>query len=253
MAGLAALLLSSVLLAGAQESFVPEFAPEYVALGDSYAAGVGTAGSGGQCGQSREAYPFLYAAKTNLPNVHVEACSGASTADVIASQLGDLTGGTSLVSITVGGTDVGFSDVMSACVLGGDAACVDRVRQAEGVVNGPLGGNLAKVFAAVKAKAPNAKLVVLGYPHVVEPSGPCSLSAAKRQALNEGADQLAAVTQAQAAKAGARFADARPTFAGHGYCAADAWINGVNLLDVSGSFHPNGYGQRLGYLPLLGG
>jgi hypothetical protein len=253
MPGLAALLLSSVLLAGAQESFVPEFAPEYVALGDSYAAGVGTAGSSGQCGQSREAYPFLYAAKTNLPNAHVEACSGASTADVIASQLGDLTGGTSLVSITVGGTDVGFSDVMSTCVLGGDAACLDRVHQAEGIVNGPLGADLDMMFAAIRAKAPNAQLVVLGYPHMVEASGPCSLSGTKRRALNEGADELAAVTQDHTAKAGARFLDARPAFAGHGYCAADPWINGVNLLDVSGSFHPNAYGQQLGYLPLLGG
>jgi len=249
MPGLTALLIGSLLLAGVQESF----APEYVALGDSYAAGVGTAGSSGHCGQSREAYPYLYAAKSGLANTHVEACSGASTADVIGSQLGDLTGGTSLVSITVGGTDAGFSDVMTACVLGGDAACVDRVRQAEGVVNGPLGGNLAKVFMAIKAKAPNAKLKVLGYPHVVEAGGPCSLSTAKRRALNDGADQLAAVTRDQAAKAGAEFVDARPAFAGHGYCAADAWINGVTLLDVSSSFHPNAAGQRLGYLPLLGG
>ncbi|MFI9383188.1 SGNH/GDSL hydrolase family protein [Kutzneria sp. NPDC052558] len=249
MPGLTAVLLSSLLLVGGQESF----APEYVALGDSYAAGVGTAGSTGQCGQSREAYPFLYAAKTGLANAHVRACSGASTADVVADQLGDLNPGTSLVSITVGGTDAGFSDVMTACVLGGDAACVDRVRQAEDVVNGPLGGNLATVFAAVKAKAPNAQLVVLGYPHVVEADGPCSLSTAKRQALNEGSDQLAAVTRDQAARAGARFVDARPAFAGHGYCSVDAWINGVTLLDVSGSFHPNASGQRLGYLPLLAG
>ena len=213
---------------------------------------MGTAGSSGHCGQSREAYPFLYAAKTNLRNVHVEACSGASTADVVNEQLGHLTGGASLVSITVGGTDVGFSDVMSTCVLGGDAACVDKVHQAEGVVNGPLGGNLDSLFQAIHAKAPNAKLVVLGYPHVVEADGPCSLSTTKRKALNEGSDQLAAVMSAQSARAGARFADARPAFAGHGYCSDDPWINGVNLLDVSGSFHPNAYGQRLGYLPLLG-
>ncbi|QUQ65848.1 SGNH/GDSL hydrolase family protein [Kutzneria sp. CA-103260] len=248
------MLLSSLLLASAPAALVPEsFAPEYVALGDSYAAGMGTAGSSGRCGQSPEAYPFLYVAKSGLANAHVEACTGASTADVLTSQLGDLTGGTSLVSITVGGTDIGFSDVMSTCVLSGDAACVDRVHQAEDVANGPLGANLAKVFAAIKAKAPNAKILVLGYPHVVEADGPCSLSAAKRKALNEGADQLAAVTRDQSVKAGAQFADARPAFAGHGYCAADAWINGVTLLDVAGSFHPNAYGQRLGYLPLLGG
>jgi lysophospholipase L1-like esterase len=249
MSGLTALLIGSLILTGAPRSF----APEYVALGDSYAAGVGTPDSSGQCGRSPEAYPYLYAARQGLVNAHVEACSGASTEDVISDQLGDLSPATSLVSITVGGTDVGFADVMTTCVLGGDSACVDKVHEAEEVANGPLGGNLARTFAAIKAKAPNAQLVVLGYPHVVEAGGVCSLSTTKRKALNEGSDQLAAVMQDQASKAGARFADARPAFAGHGYCSRDAWINGVTLPDVSGSFHPNEDGQRLGYLPLLAG
>jgi lysophospholipase L1-like esterase len=249
MPALTALLIGSLIMSGAHGSF----APEYVALGDSYAAGVGTSGSGGQCGRSPEAYPSLYSAQQNLVNAHLAACSGASTADVVNDQLGDLTPATSLVSITVGGTDVGFSDVMSTCVLGGDSACVDKVHQAEEVMNGPLGGNLSSTFQAIHAKAPNARLVVLGYPHVVEDNGPCSLSTAKRQALNEGSDRLAKVMGDQAAQAGATFVDARPAFAGHGYCAHDAWINGVMLLDVKGSFHPNAAGQRLGYLPLLGG
>lgn len=249
MPGFTALLIGSLILTGAHGSF----APEYVALGDSYAAGVGTPSSTGHCGRSPEAYPELYAEQQHFPDARIAACSGASTADVIDSQLADLTGGTSLVTITVGGTDAGFADVMTTCVLGGDSACVDRVRQAEGIVNGPLGDNLARTFAAIHAKAPNAQLKVLGYPHVVEAGGVCSLSAAKRQALNEGADQLAAVLQDQAAKAGAVFLDARAAFAGHGYCSHDAWINGVTLPDVSGSFHPNADGQRLGYLPLLSG
>jgi lysophospholipase L1-like esterase len=249
MSGLTALLIGSLLVAGANGSF----APEYVALGDSYAAGVGTAGSSGHCGRSPEAYPSLYAEQTHLVNAHFAACSGASTADVVNSQLGDLTPATSLVSITVGGTDVGFSDVMSTCVQSSDSACVDSVHQAEEVVHGSLGDGLSSTFQAIRAHAPNARLVVLGYPHVVEEGGPCSLSATKRRALNEGADQLADVTRDRASQAGASFVDARPPFAGHGYCADDAWINGVVFPDISGSFHPNAAGQRLGYLPLLGG
>ncbi|GAA3440455.1 SGNH/GDSL hydrolase family protein [Kutzneria kofuensis] len=244
-----ALLIGSLIVAGAPGTF----APEYAALGDSYAAGVGTPGSTGHCGRSPEAYPSLYAEQHNLFNTHLVACNRASTADVINDQLGDLTGGTSLVSITVGGADAGFADVMSTCVLGGDAACIDKVHQAEKIVNGPLGDNLERTFQAIRAKARNANLVVLGYPHVVEDSGPCSLSVAKRKALNEGADQLAEVTRDRAAKAGAAFLDARPAFAGHGYCAPDAWINGVTAPDTDGSFHPNEAGQRLGYLPLLSG
>jgi lysophospholipase L1-like esterase len=249
MAAMTALLIGSLLVANTQGSF----APEYVALGDSYAAGVGTVGSSGQCGRSPAAYPSLYTEQTHLANAHFEACSGASTADVVENQLGDLTPATSLVSITVGGTDVGFSDVMTTCVLSGDDACVSRVHEAEGVVHGPLGENLSSMFQAIHANAPNAQVVVLGYPHVVEDSGPCSLSVTKRKALNEGADQLADVMQDRTAQAGARFIDARPAFAGHGYCAEDAWINGVVFPNVSGSFHPNAAGQRLGYLPLLRG
>ena len=249
MSGLTALLIGSLLVTGAQGSF----APEYVALGDSYAAGVGTVGSSGHCGRSPAAYPGLYAAQHDLVNAHFEACSGASTTDVVNSQLGDLTPATSLVSITIGGTDVGFSDVMTTCVLSGDDACVSRVREAEGVVHGPLGGDLSSMFQAIHTHAPNARVMVLGYPHVVEEDGPCSLSRTKRQALNEGADQLADVMRDRASQAGATFVDARPAFAGHGYCADDAWINGVMFPDVSGSFHPNAAGQRLGYLPLLGG
>jgi lysophospholipase L1-like esterase len=251
MPGLTALLIGSLVLTGAPAPFA--FAPEYVALGDSYAAGVGTPGSSGHCGQSPDAYPSLYAQQQRFPQARLEACSGASTADVVDNQLADLSAGTSFVTITVGGTDAGFSDVMTTCVLGGDSACVDKVRAAEGVVNGPLGGDLARTFAAIRQQAPNAKLVVLGYPHVVETGGVCSLSTAKRAALNEGSDQLADVLRDQAVKAGATFLDARPAFAGHGYCSSDPWINGVTLPDVSGSFHPNAEGQRLGYLALLSG
>lgn len=247
MPALTALLIGSLVLSGAHGSF----APEYVALGDSYAAGVGTPGSSGHCGQSAQAYPALYAEQQHFAVARSAACGGATTEDVINDQLGALSPGTSLVTVTVGGTDVGFSDVMTTCVLGSDSACLDRVRQAEGVVNGPLGDGLARAFSAIRQQAPNAKLVVLGYPHVVETGGACSLSAAKRAALNEGSDQLAAVTRGQAARAGAEFLDARPAFAGHGYCSDDAWINGVTLPDVSGSFHPDADGQRLGYLALL--
>ncbi|WP_043727122.1 SGNH/GDSL hydrolase family protein [Kutzneria sp. 744] len=249
MPGLTALLIGSLIMTGPHGSF----APEYVALGDSYAAGVGTSGSTGQCGRSPEAYPSLYAAQQHLVNAHLAACSGAGTADVVNDQLGDLTPATSLVSITVGGTDVGFSDVMTTCVLSGDEACVDKVRQAEVVIDGPLGDSLSSTFQAIHAKAPNARLVVLGYPHVVEDNGPCPLSTDKRRALNEGADRLADVMRDRAVKAGAVFVDARPAFAGHGYCGREEWINGVLFPDVSGSFHPNAAGQRDGYLPLLAG
>ena len=247
MAAFTTLVIGSLLLAGTHGVA----ATNYVALGDSYAAGVGTSESSGDCGRSPQSYPDLYASKQGITAFHDEACSGATIGDVVNNQLGDLSSDTSLVSITVGGTDIGFSDVMTTCVTSGDSACVDRVHQAEGIIHGALGGDLTRLFQAIQAKAPNAKLVVLGYPHVVETGGSCLLSETKRQALNDGADQLAEVTREQTTQAGAVFADARPAFAGHGYCGPAPWINGVELLDIQGSFHPDDAGQRDGYLPLL--
>src|SRR5580704_5786304 len=87
----------------------------YVALGDSYSSGVGAGNytsASGSCDQSTSAYPQLWA-NANAPASFVnETCSGATTSSVISSQLGALNSGTTLVSITVGGNDVGFSSVM---------------------------------------------------------------------------------------------------------------------------------------------
>ena len=57
-----------------------------------------------------------------------EACSGATTATVLGSQLSALSSATTLVSITVGGNDVGFSSVMETCVLLPQSSCVSAVQ-----------------------------------------------------------------------------------------------------------------------------
>ena len=54
------------------------------------------------------------------------ACSGATTTDVMNSQLSALSSSTTLVSITVGGNDVGFSNIMTTCVLYGKTAASRR-------------------------------------------------------------------------------------------------------------------------------
>ncbi len=86
-------------------------APNYVALGDSYASGVGTrsyiAGSG-SCQRSTKAYPYVDAARIGA-NLTFVACSGARVADVTANQLASVTASANLVSVQVGGNDAGFS------------------------------------------------------------------------------------------------------------------------------------------------
>jgi lysophospholipase L1-like esterase len=221
-------------------------APEYVALGDSYAAGVGAgdydAGSG-QCRRSRNAYPELRQAAHGYASFRFVACSGATTQDVLDSQVDDLTAETGLVTLTVGGNDIGFADVMTTCTLSSDRSCVAAVDRARQVITNEVPGRLDEVFARIKTAAPDAKVVVLGYPHLFEQRN-ClgGLTDAKRNAINAGADQLADVTAARTAEAGATFVDMRTAFAGHGICGEEPWLHA--LTNPTGdSYHPNKAGQ----------
>src|SRR5262249_53318996 len=94
----------------------------YVALGDSYSSGL-AAGSlispSGSCARSTNAYSALWAAAHAPASYTSVACSGATTSSVNSSQLSALSASTTLVSITVGGNDVGFSNIMETCVLQG--------------------------------------------------------------------------------------------------------------------------------------
>src|SRR4051794_10031344 len=94
-------------------------ASQYVGLGDSYSSGVGTRvfySESGSCKRSPEAYPPKIAA-ANGYTLSFQACSGAKTTDVNANQLGTLSSTTNLVSISIGGNDAGFSNVIINCAL----------------------------------------------------------------------------------------------------------------------------------------
>ena len=187
----------------------------YVALGDSYSSGVGAGsyiGSSGSCDQSTNAYPALWDAANQPASYVSEACSGATTATVLSSQLSALSAATTLVSITVGGNDVGFSSVMETCVLESTSSCVSAVNHAESLTATQLPGELDSVLSAIKADAPNARVVVLDYPELYDLSQSSScigLSTTDRTDLNQGADQLDSQIQAAAARHGDVFADVR--------------------------------------------
>jgi lysophospholipase L1-like esterase len=225
---------------------------DYVALGDSYAAGLGTPRAAGWCGRSSQAHPQLWAAQHDARLTSV-ACSGATTADVLANQLSALGTGTDLISITVGGNDSGFAPTVITCVLTSDSVCTAAVRKARTYITGTLPARLDTTYAAIRARAPKARVVALAYPRLFDTAGACpgGMSLAKRKALNAAADDLADVVKARATAAGVVYADVRAAFAGHGICARTPWVNPVSVLRPADSFHPTATGQRLGYLPAL--
>ncbi|SHI29572.1 SGNH/GDSL hydrolase family protein [Streptomyces sp. 3214.6] len=227
----------------------------YVALGDSYSSGVGAGSylsSSGDCKRSTKAYPYLWNAAHTPASFTFAACSGARTGDVLASQLGGLNSSTGLVSLTAGGNDAGFADVMTTCVTGSDSTCLNRINTAKAYVDSTLPGKLDTLYSTISAKAPNAHVVVIGYPRFYEVGTLClGLSDTKRSAINNAADYLDAATAKRAAAHGFAFGDVRTTFTGHEICSGSSWLHSLNLLDIGESYHPTASGQSGGYLPVL--
>ncbi|MFI6349287.1 SGNH/GDSL hydrolase family protein [Streptomyces sp. NPDC050560] len=256
----AAFLAAACALGGAQAASASNdlAAGGYVALGDSYSSGVGSGSytsESGDCKRSTLAYPQLWASANSPSSFDFEACSGARTGDVLANQLGGLGADTGLVSISIGGNDAGFSDVMTTCVLSSDSGCLDRIDEAVSYVDNTLPGALDQVYDAISAGAPSAHVVVLGYPHFYKLDGDCvvGLSEAKRAAINSASDEMNSVTKARAAAHGFTFADVTGNFSGHEICSGDEWLHSLDWGDISDSYHPTAEGQSGGYLPALNG
>lgn len=232
-------------------------AVSYVALGDSYAAGVGSGNyisASGSCDRSPGAYSALWAAANDPASYVSQACSGATTSSVTSSQLSALTSSTTLVSVTVGGDDAGFSSVMETCNIYffSTSTCVSAIDQAEASVEASLPAALGSMLSAIKADAPDATVVILGYPHFYDLSASCvGLSSTDRTDIDQGIDLIDGMLQTAAAQYGDVFADVRPAFAGHEICDSDSWINSIDWTDISSSYHPTAAGQADGYLPVL--
>ncbi|RYE74295.1 MAG: SGNH/GDSL hydrolase family protein [Myxococcales bacterium] len=231
-------------------------APSYVALGDSYSSGTGTRtylNDGTSCKRSPYAYPSLISSARSYA-LNFRACSGATVADVTNTQLSALSSSTSYVSISIGGNDAGFADVLTTCAMPGWMSnCNGRIDTAENFVKNTLPGRLNTLYASIRSKAPNAKVVVVGYPRIFMGED-CNaftwFSPQEQSRLNAMADLLNARTATAAAARGFGFANPTSRFIGHAVCDSPEWINGLsNPIDES--YHPNRLGHSSGYLPLV--
>nr|WP_078900646.1 SGNH/GDSL hydrolase family protein [Streptomyces sp. SBT349] len=230
-------------------------APAYVALGDSYSSGNGAGNyidSSGDCHRSNSAYPALYAAANGPSSFSFVACSGAVTSDVTNSQLGALNSSTGLVTVTIGGNDAGFADAMTTCVTSSDSTCLNRIATARSFISSTLPGRLDSVYNGINSRAPNAHVVVLGYPRMyIEPSPWClGLSQTKREAINDASDLLNSVISSRAGAHGFAFGDVASQFNGHELCSGDDWLHDL-ALPIWEAYHPTAVGHSSGYLPAL--
>ena len=249
----AALSLATALLAAPPAVAA---APSYVALGDSYSSGTGTRSylaDGTSCQRSTYAYPSLIAVSRGYA-LNFRACSGATIADVTNTQLSALTSGTAYVTISVGGNDAGFADVLTDCALPWWAAnCNRAIDGAQSYINNQLPSRLSTLYAAIRTRAAAAKVVVVGYPRIfmgVDCNAGTWFTSAEMTRLNQTADLLNSRLSAAAAARGFTFANPTSRFVGHAVCGNPEWINGLSW-PITESFHPNRAGHASGYTPTV--
>lgn len=231
-------------------------ASSYVALGDSYSSGVGTRSyinDGTSCQRSVYAYPSLIASARGY-TLSFRACSGATVADVTNTQLSALSASTSYVTMSVGGNDAGFSSVLTECAQPGWMSnCNGAIDNAQSFINTTLPSRLATLYASIRSKAPNAKVVIAGYPRIFNGED-CNagtwFSPAEESRLNYTSDLMNGKLSTAAANAGFTFASVTTPFVGHAVCDNPEWLNGLSS-PVSESYHPNKTGQSSGYTPVV--
>ncbi|MBZ4324009.1 SGNH/GDSL hydrolase family protein [Streptomyces huiliensis] len=227
-------------------------AGSYAVLGDSYSSGVGAGPYdplSGLCLRSPRAHGPLWAAAHGVRDFRFPACAGATSEDVLRKQVGVLDPGTRLVTLTLGGNDVGYSGVMLACTVGLPGTCDAATDRAEAEMDRSLPRRLDAAYHAIAQRAPRARVVVLGYPYLF--GGPSCLvpSPPNARRMDRALDHLDAVIADRARAARFTYLDARRAFAGHGACTGAPWIHPAQPAFWE-AFHPNAAGQR-GYFGIL--
>jgi lysophospholipase L1-like esterase len=225
---------------------------QYVALGDSYAAGQGAPPYLNDCLQSRNGYPYLLDAEKRIHLRANASCTGATTSDVADEQLSALKQGTRLVTLTAGAADLGLSRVLAACTAVPPTQCDAAIQAALALLptscegDSELGDRLTDLYAAVAAAAPNALIVVTGYPFLFEPVPP---DLAIKTQINAATTLLncaieKAVTDARAAGIKIVYVDVTDDFAGHGIGGSGVpFINPPPPLGTqTEAFHPTAAG-----------
>jgi len=171
------------------------------------------------------------------------AWARATTDTLEAGQLAALDEGTDLVTISIGGNDIPWQLLVGACALQGDQQCADAATATMWIIQNVLPGLFDDTYDQIAAAAPDAHVVVTGYPRLFSPEYGAYYNASpgEQQAMNEVADRLNAVISGVAVEHGFQFVDVTKRLVGHGVNALEPWILGVT---DPGRFHPNLAGYR---------
>lgn len=247
--------------------------PEYVALGDSFTAGVGIKPQATKyvpdgCRQSLLNYPHLVARELAFLVFADASCGAAQINDLTGAQptnsgtnspqFDRLSDETLYVTMSIGGNDAGYGDVVTTCLRNSNpnaTPCVDKYVSSTGnelVANAEaLEPQLAKSIEQIRQRAPRAKIVLVGYPRLLPPGGrECGrnvgVSPADATLINTWLAAINASLRGAAATQGATFVDLHAQSEGHDACKprGERWIEPGSGTDGADSFHPNEAGQQ---------
>jgi lysophospholipase L1-like esterase len=240
----------------------------YVALGDSAAAGplipLPDLTSPG-CIRSTANYPKLTAHRLGLPITDV-SCSGATTADLTGSQatpLGSvppqfnaLGPDATLVTVQIGGNDAGLVGLALSCVnllpdpFGSSCAARNTAggRDVYGERIAGLAPRIAAVLDGIHQRAPNARVLVVGYTTYLRARGcfpTVPVWARDATYIQAKVDQLNGVLAAAAARRGASYVDIRTPGIGKDVCASPVirWVEPLVPANLAAPLHPNATGM----------
>jgi hypothetical protein len=253
--------------------------PTYVALGSSFASGPGIEPIiDARCGRSGNNYAHLVAGRLGYDLIDV-TCGGAAVDDLLTRPQALMSGGTvppqieavvadaDLVTVTVGGNDIEYLLTLLRCSHQADPHGTPAEARAffgtpfdPGAVEpglAALPGKLAGLVAAVRDRAPSARVVLVDYLTVVPDDGNAGLPLTDehRRFCADVARRLAAATAEAARVTGADLVEASAASAGHHAGSAEPWVTGWEFGDVLAGgvvpYHPNAAGMRAVAEPLV--
>ena len=239
----------------------------YVALGDSYSAASGVLPSDLKsplCLRSTRNYAHVIAVRIGASLTDV-TCGAAKTSDFtspqypgVRPQLDALKPDTQLVTMTIGGNDSGvFVNAILKCgslgvtALGRGNPCQKKYGGSfENTVRNVTFPALVGALGAVKAKAPAARIAILGYPWITPASGGCfprmPISSGDVPYMRSLQATLNDAIRRAALATGVTYVNLNSASEGHDACKAGGvrWIEPVLAGTNPVIVHPNALGQQ---------
>lgn len=221
----------------------------YAALGDSYTAApwIPKPSSEG-CIRSDHNYPHLVARSLQDVRFADVSCGGATTESVLQSQvqadqvqppqIDAVTAETDIVTVGLGANDLDFSTkAVLECVALTEhdpdgALCEDANDGKIPRLLERIQDRLVEVLDAIQDRAPDARILVVGYPHLLPHAGGCPkrLPLAKGDVhfVRESFESLIDTVEAAARKADVEYVDVATASQHHDICSPHPWINGAD-------------------------